>query len=100
MTTEPPTTPTPRRHCLQFSVRTVMTAASHQSGTDRIAEAVLAERAAQIVVNVQGDEPLIPPAMNSKSARVSWNLPCQHIAPRNAAVSTSREIVSLFGRFI
>ena len=43
--------------------RAVMTSRECPSGTDRIAEAVLAEGAAQIVVNVQGDEPLIPPAM-------------------------------------
>lgn len=43
----------------------VMTRADHVSGTDRLAEAVrrlkLAER--EIVVNVQGDEPLIPPRL-------------------------------------
>ena len=42
-----------------------MTSAEHASGTDRLAEVVtqlgLPERA--IVVNVQGDEPLIPPQM-------------------------------------
>jgi 3-deoxy-manno-octulosonate cytidylyltransferase (CMP-KDO synthetase) len=39
-----------------------MTRESHRSGTDRIAEAI-EEVAADIVVNVQGDEPLIEPAM-------------------------------------
>ena len=44
-----------------FGGRAVMTAESHPSGTDRIAEAVsrLGEKI-DIVVNVQGDEPLIP----------------------------------------
>ena len=41
----------------------VMTAADHPSGTDRLAEVAkrlgLAEDA--ILVNVQGDEPLLPP---------------------------------------
>ena len=45
--------------------RAVMTRADHASGTDRIAEAVqglgLADR--DIVVNVQGDEPLIAPSL-------------------------------------
>jgi 3-deoxy-manno-octulosonate cytidylyltransferase (CMP-KDO synthetase) len=42
--------------------RTVMTSADHVSGTDRIAEAARTLRLddAAIVVNVQGDEPLIP----------------------------------------
>jgi len=39
-----------------------MTSADHQSGTDRLAE-VAAELGADIIVNVQGDEPLIEPAM-------------------------------------
>ena len=38
----------------------IMTAAEHQSGTDRIAEVARAKDC-DIVVNVQGDEPLIPP---------------------------------------
>jgi 3-deoxy-manno-octulosonate cytidylyltransferase (CMP-KDO synthetase) len=39
-----------------------MTAASHQSGTDRIAE-VVAGLSCDLVVNVQGDEPLLEPGM-------------------------------------
>lgn len=38
--------------------KVIMTASSHQSGTDRIAEAAL-EIEADLIVNVQGDEPLI-----------------------------------------
>jgi len=38
----------------------IMTSAEHQSGTDRIAE-VARDKDCDIVVNVQGDEPLIPP---------------------------------------
>jgi len=43
----------------------LMTRAEHASGTDRLAEAVerLALADAAIVVNVQGDEPLIEPAL-------------------------------------
>ena len=39
-----------------------MTAASHQSGTDRIAE-VVADLRCDLVANVQGDEPLLEPEM-------------------------------------
>ena len=48
-----------------FGAHVVMTAASHESGTARIAEAVtqLAFAPQDIVVNVQGDEPLIAPEL-------------------------------------
>ena len=39
-----------------------LTSPDHQSGTDRLAE-VAAERGADIIVNVQGDEPLLESAM-------------------------------------
>lgn len=39
----------------------VMTGAHHQSGTDRIAEVAASLEDADIIVNVQGDEPLISP---------------------------------------
>lgn len=45
-----------------FGGDVVMTSAAHCSGTDRIAEAV-AGLDAEIVVNVQGDLPLLDPAM-------------------------------------
>ena len=47
-----------------FGASTVMTAADHPSGTSRLAEAasILELPDDQIVVNLQGDEPLIPPA--------------------------------------
>jgi 3-deoxy-manno-octulosonate cytidylyltransferase (CMP-KDO synthetase) len=44
-----------------FGARVVMTRADHVSGTDRVAEAASAENA-ELVVNIQGDEPLIEPA--------------------------------------
>jgi len=43
-----------------FGGEAVMTSAAHQSGTDRLAEAA-AEIACDVVVNVQGDEPLLEP---------------------------------------
>ncbi|EAQ97903.1 3-deoxy-manno-octulosonate cytidylyltransferase [Congregibacter litoralis] len=51
--------------CADFGARCLMTRADHASGTDRLAEVVeqlgLTEK--HIVVNVQGDEPLIPSAV-------------------------------------
>ena len=43
-----------------FGGDAVMTSPSHQSGTDRLAE-VAATLACDVVVNVQGDEPVLPP---------------------------------------
>jgi 3-deoxy-manno-octulosonate cytidylyltransferase (CMP-KDO synthetase) len=56
--------------CLTFGVKCLMTLETHPSGTDRLAEAArllsLADDA--IVVNVQGDEPLIDPALINQVA--------------------------------
>jgi 3-deoxy-manno-octulosonate cytidylyltransferase (CMP-KDO synthetase) len=45
----------------EFGGRVVMTRADHPTGTDRIAE-VASRLDAEIIVNLQGDEPLIDPA--------------------------------------
>lgn len=45
---------------LAFGGEAVLTAASHQSGTDRLAE-VAASLDCHVVVNVQGDEPVLAP---------------------------------------
>jgi 3-deoxy-manno-octulosonate cytidylyltransferase (CMP-KDO synthetase) len=49
--------------CQQHGVESVLTSVEHQSGTDRLSEAAqqLGLDPAAIVVNVQGDEPLIAP---------------------------------------
>jgi 3-deoxy-manno-octulosonate cytidylyltransferase (CMP-KDO synthetase) len=54
-----------RAVCEGFQARVEMTSKEHASGTDRIAEVAkrLGWPESQIVVNVQGDEPLIPPVL-------------------------------------
>ena len=58
--------------CRRFDASVEMTSVAHASGTDRIAE--LARRFnwrdEQIVVNVQGDEPLISPLSIAQTARL------------------------------
>jgi 3-deoxy-manno-octulosonate cytidylyltransferase (CMP-KDO synthetase) len=51
--------------CERFAIETVLTRVDHASGSDRLAEAcdLLGLRDEDIVVNVQGDEPLIDPAL-------------------------------------
>jgi 3-deoxy-manno-octulosonate cytidylyltransferase (CMP-KDO synthetase) len=46
----------------EFGVECVMTSVEHRSGTDRLAEVASSLPADSIIVNVQGDEPLIAPA--------------------------------------
>lgn len=54
-----------RRAAEGFGADVCMTAATHASGTDRLGEAVqmLGLGPQEIVVNLQGDEPLMPPAL-------------------------------------
>ena len=49
----------------QFDCQVEMTSVSHRSGTDRIAEVALKQGWSDdsIIVNVQGDEPLIEPSL-------------------------------------
>ena len=51
--------------CTAFGIRSVLTRVDHPSGSDRLAEAcdVLGLADDEIVVNVQGDEPLIDPVL-------------------------------------
>jgi 3-deoxy-manno-octulosonate cytidylyltransferase (CMP-KDO synthetase) len=52
----------------QFGGDVRMTSLAHQSGTDRLAE-VAQNLTCDLVVNVQGDEPLIAPAMIDEAVR-------------------------------
>jgi len=57
--------------CVAFGAEALITRADHRSGSDRIAEVI--ERRGwsdgTIVVNLQGDEPLMPPALIDQVAR-------------------------------
>jgi 3-deoxy-manno-octulosonate cytidylyltransferase (CMP-KDO synthetase) len=74
----------------------VMTRADHASGTDRIAEVVAKRRygAQRIVVNVQGDEPLIAPALIRQVARELARRRDAHIATACCPISGARELAS------
>jgi len=73
----------------QFGGRVVMTSANHESGTDRLQEVAALEGWAdeQIVVGVQGDEPMIPPIVINQVA--------ENLAARpEYSISTLQEKIS------
>lgn len=72
-----------------FGADVEMTASNHPSGTDRIAEVVRRRQLAaeHIVVNVQGDEPLIPPENVRQVAQNLANNPHMQMATLAEAVA-------------
>lgn len=55
---------------LAFGAKAIMTSPDHPSGSDRLAEADQAFPSATHIVNIQGDEPLIDPALIDRLAGV------------------------------
>ena len=55
-----------------FGAEVCLTAATHQSGTDRVNEVARTQgwERDSVVVNLQGDEPLMPPALIREAARL------------------------------
>ena len=73
----------------------VMTARSHPSGTDRIAEVArtLGWASADVVVNLQADEPLMPPALLGQVARLLQDHADADIATLAAPVTSRLEFL-------
>ncbi len=70
----------------------VMTSTSCASGSDRIAEAVRSLPDADIVVNVQGDEPMIPPAMIDQAVRPLLDDPAIDVGTLVTAIHSEEEL--------
>ncbi len=62
----------------KFGGRVVMTRADHPSGSDRIAE-VAAKSNAEIIVNIQGDEPLLEPAAIDLGVKILLDHPAGQV---------------------
>jgi 3-deoxy-manno-octulosonate cytidylyltransferase (CMP-KDO synthetase) len=81
--------------CALFNIRAVMTASHHASGSDRLAEACsllgLADDA--VVVNVQGDEPLIDVALMDAVAQLLADRP-------DCAISTAAHAIDSLADFM
>ena len=72
--------------------RTVMTSSAAASGTDRIAEA-LATVKADIVINVQGDEPLIDPRAIDLAAQALLDDPALEAATLSYPIASRAEFL-------
>jgi 3-deoxy-manno-octulosonate cytidylyltransferase (CMP-KDO synthetase) len=75
-------------------VRTVMTRPDHHSGTERISEAaeLLGWADDTIVVNLQGDEPLIPPDLKRRLARLLARQDVAEVATLAAPIHSREDL--------
>jgi 3-deoxy-manno-octulosonate cytidylyltransferase (CMP-KDO synthetase) len=80
--------------CRGFGAQAVMTSNRHQSGSDRIAECadLLAWPDDAIVVNLQGDEPLMPPACLDQAAALLQRVPQADVASLYWPIEQSKEV--------
>lgn len=83
-------------------VQAVMTRSDHPSGTDRIAEAV-AGKECDVVINIQGDEPLMDPDLIDRLAEVmlsgDWEMATAAAPIRSAADLNNPSVVkAVFAR--
>ena len=78
-----------------FGAKAIMTPKSCRSGTDRLAIAVKkATRTADIVINIQGDEPLIPPGLIDSIALALKKNPKLGAATAAFPFKDEREVLS------
>ncbi len=81
--------------CTAFGIQAVLTRVDHPSGSDRLAEAcdLLGLEDDAIVVNVQGDEPLIDPALVDAVARLLQSRP-------DCAIGTAAHVIDALADFL
>jgi 3-deoxy-manno-octulosonate cytidylyltransferase (CMP-KDO synthetase) len=77
----------------KLGVEAAMTRPDHPSGTDRVAEAV-ADTDAEVVVNIQGDEPLVDPALVDRLIQALHDDPRWDMATAAAPLSSHEELWS------
>ena len=74
-----------------FDTEVVMTSIEHQSGTDRVAE-VARGRCEPIIVNVQGDEPLVRPEMIDAAVQALLDNPTAPMSTLSCPIKAEDEI--------
>ncbi len=84
-----------RAAALKFGANCTMTSPNHTSGTDRIAEAVRTTDFSgdDIVVNLQGDEPAMPPEVVAKVAQGLSEVAGSEISTAVAPIQSLREFL-------
>jgi 3-deoxy-D-manno-octulosonate cytidylyltransferase len=77
------------------TARVAMTSRTHASGTDRVAELARTQGwdERQIVVNVQGDEPLLPPELIRQAAGILERFPEADIATLATPVESAADFL-------
>jgi 3-deoxy-manno-octulosonate cytidylyltransferase (CMP-KDO synthetase) len=76
-----------------FGGRVEMTGSDHETGTDRLAE-VAGRLDSDIIVNVQGDEPLIEPAMIDEAVRPLIDDPLALMGTLKSQIRTLHDFLS------
>lgn len=82
--------------CAEFGVRAVLTSTDHVSGSDRLSEACQLLRLSDndIVVNVQGDEPMIVPQLINSTAQTLMSHPDCSMSTAAHAIETLAEFLN------
>ena len=82
--------------CVAHGVQALLTRQDHLSGSDRLAEAcqLLGLPDDAVVVNVQGDEPLMPPALINEVARVLSERPDASMSTAAHAIGSVEEFTN------
>ena len=82
--------------CAQHGVQALLTRSDHPSGSDRLAEAcvLLGLHDDDIVVNVQGDEPLIDPELINRVAHLLAAHPQASMSTAAHAINTLEDFVN------
>lgn len=82
--------------CRAFGAEVELTSAAHASGTDRLAEVAGRRQWSEheIVVNVQGDEPLLPPGLVAQAAALLESDPGADIATLATPLESLRELLN------
>lgn len=80
--------------CSEFGIQVVMTSDAHESGTDRLAEVAELMNWAddEMVVNLQGDEPLLPPKLIEFTAKVLSDSPQAGMATLGCPINDEADI--------
>ena len=79
----------------QLGAEVCLTRSDHRSGTDRLAEVATKRQLAddQIIVNLQGDEPLMPPDLLKQVASTLAAAPMAAMATLSTAITDSADCV-------